>query len=355
MKKFLMGTTAIATAALLSTAAHAADDGLKLSLSGWYSGVVMAGSDGHSDTHDVTFEGWNGEIHFDAEATAANGLTYGFHIELEGTSQGDQIDESYLYLQGSFGKIILGADDPASAAMSYVSPSPDKNGILTVNSGDYTFGYTALTYNSDGDNQKLIYFTPRVAGFQLGLSYSPDGTEDITRGNVQGGFELDNDGAGQQFTAGLNFSKEFSGVSVGVSATYAYLEDEIGGNDQNTYGLGANLGFGIGAGTLTVGTSWLRTEDFGFSNEDVDAFDAGVQYAAGPWTVGVQSIWSDDVDFLGSGDDVWGLSVGGGYTVATGFDLAIGYIHYETDAWGIPAPGKGGTVDAFVLGTMLSF
>lgn len=353
MKKILLSTTALATAALLSTSALAADEGLKLTLGGFFSGVVLAGGDGNANTREVSFDSWNSEISFTAEGTASNGLTYGFQVQLEGASVGDQIDEAFLYFSGGFGRIEFGTNDPVAAQMGYVAPSPDANGILTVNSGDYMFN--AFTYNSDGDAGKVNYFTPRIAGFQLGLSYSPDGTQDPADGAVAGGFEPDNNGAGQQFTAGLNYSKEFSGVTLGLSGTYAFLESEISApflDDQTSYGFGANLGFGAGAGTITLGGSYLGIDSFGFfKDNDVSAYDVGVQYAQGAWTLGAQSIWWDEDAFP---DTIWGLSVGGGYKVATGLDLAVGYMHWDNQGGGGGAFTKE-DADVFLLGSMLSF
>ncbi len=355
MKKILLSTTALATAALLSTGAMAADEGLKLTLGGFFSGVVLAGGDGDADTREVSFDSWNSEISFTAEGTASNGLTYGFQIQLEGASVDDQIDEAYLYFSGGFGRLEFGTNDPVAAQMGYVAPSPDVNGILTVNSGDYMFN--AFTYNSDGDAGKVNYFTPRIGGFQLGLSYSPDGTQDPKDGAVAGGFERDDDflGAGQQFTAGLNYSKEFSGVTLGLSGTYAFLESETSSpflDDQTSYGFGANLGFAAGAGTVTLGGSYLGIDNFAFiQNDDVSAYDVGVQYAQGAWSLGAQSIWWDQDSFA---DTIWGVSVGGGYKIATGLDLAVGYMHWDNQG------GGGGTfnsedADVFLLGSMLSF
>ncbi|TDP43750.1 porin [Zavarzinia compransoris] len=355
MKKILLGTTALATAVLLTNAAHAADDGLKLTLGGFFSGVVLAGDDGNNNSRGISFDSWNSEISFTAEATAANGLTYGFQIQLEGASVADQIDEAYLYLSGGFGRIELGTQDPVAAQMGYVAPSPDATGVLTVNSGDYFIN--AFTYNSDGDAGKINYFTPRIGGFQLGLSYSPDGTQDPADGAVSGGFEPDNNvnGAGQQFTAGLNYSKEFSGVTLGLSGTYAWLEVEsptVGMDDQTSWGLGANIGFGAGAGTVTLGGSYLNITNFNFADsDDVSAYDAGVQYAQGPFTVGVQSIWWDQDSFA---DTIWGISVGGGYKVAAGLDLSLGYMHWDNQGGGGGAFSNT-NADVFLFGTTLSF
>lgn len=376
MKKLLLGTTALATAALLSAgAANAADDGLKFTVSGFYTGVLLAGDDNVAANRGISLDTWNSEIHLGAEATAANGLTYGFKVELEGYSTGDQIDESYLWLSGAFGKLIVGNDDSVAEKMGYVSPAPDAYGILSVNSPNYGFnGATATTINAiGGDASKLIYISPSFGGFQLGLSYSPDSCEDNVgaRACSIGGFESDANSTttagpdgilgtaddvstlafGQQFAAALSFAREFGKVSVGLSATYTWNEAESGSainyEDVTTWGVGGNLGFGVGAGTVTVGGSYLAMNDYtGIKGDDYSAYDAGVAYAQGPFTVGVQSIWADyDI----ANGEIWGLSVGGGYEVAPGLGVSAGYIHYDKES------AVGTDADVFLLGTKLSF
>lgn len=356
MKKLLLGTTALATAALLSAgAANAADDGLKFTVSGFYTGVLLAGDDNVAANRGISLDTWNSEIHLGAEATAANGLTYGFKVELEGYSTGDQIDESYLWLSGAFGKLIVGNDDSVAEKMGYVSPAPDAYGILSVNSPNYGFnGATATTINAvGGDASKLIYISPSFGGFQLGLSYSPDSCEDNVgaRACSNGGFEADNNGGvagGQQFAAGASFSREFGSTSVGLSGTYTWNESEGAGlEDVTTWGLGANVGFGVGKGTVTVGGSYLAMNDYtGAKGADYSAYDAGIVYAQGPFTVGVQSIWAD---FDVANGEIWGLSVGGGYEVAAGLGVSAGYIHYDKET------AVGTDADVFLLGTKLSF
>ncbi len=372
MNKLLLGTTALATAALLSAGAHAAE-GPKVTVSGFYTGVLMAGDDGVPSDRNVSLDTWNAEVHFNAEGTAANGLTYGAHIELEGTTQNDQIDESFMYLKGGFGQLIIGNDDPVGEKMGYISPAPDAYGILSVNSPNYNFGNPAgisaatITTVNDfgGDSSKVIYISPQLSGFQFGLSYSPDACEDRSCNN--GGFEADNnstvaDGVayGQQFAAALAFSKEFSGVNVGLSATYSWNEAEnVSGpnpppsvrfKDTTLYGFGANIGAPVGAGTVTLGGSYLATKNLnGLKDVDADAFDAGIQYAQGPWTVGVQSAWySDDRP----DHDMYAVSFGGGYEVATGLGVSAGMIHYDRQAGWL---ADASDANVFLVGTKLTF
>jgi len=42
------------------------------------------------------------EVWFGGRTTLANGITVGFDVQLEGNTSGDQIDESYLFVDGAF-------------------------------------------------------------------------------------------------------------------------------------------------------------------------------------------------------------------------------------------------------------
>src|SRR5262245_50844805 len=48
------------------------------------------------------------EVWFGGRTTLANGISVGFDVQLEGNTQGDQIDESYLFIDGAFGRLVLG-------------------------------------------------------------------------------------------------------------------------------------------------------------------------------------------------------------------------------------------------------
>lgn len=360
MKKLLLGTTALATAALLSAGTANAAEGLTMSVTGYFTGVMAFGDNGVANGRGVSFEDWDNEIWFTAEGVADNGLKYGFRVELEANTTGDQIDEQYMWLSGGFGKIIFGEDDGASEKMGYTSPAPDNYGILSVNSGNYVFGSTPTTINNTGDGTKLTYITPRIAGFQLGLSYAPEACED-RQGCLLNDFGVDNDGAGgQQFSAGLNFSKEFSGISVGLSGTYVWQEDELGiasvTDDQTSFGFGLNIGFAAGAGTVTTGASYLKIDNLGtIDGDDYEVYDAGVQYAQGPFTIGVQSIWADySAPTIGVDGDVWAMSIGGGYELAAGLGLSAGYIHYDRDS-SLGTSLGAFDADVFMVGSKLSF
>ncbi|RJF89636.1 porin [Oleomonas cavernae] len=362
MKKILLGTTALATAVLISAGAQAAAEPVSLKISGYFKGLVAFGDNGVTDARNVAVKSWDSEVHFTAKGVADNGLTYGARIELEGNTTGNQIDEAFLFFEGGFGKIEVGYDDSVAYQMLNTSPAPDKLGMLALNTPNYAWGgATAQTLDAlfNNDAAKLIYFTPRLAGFQLGVSYAPDVNynNNATSIGSDADFTLDNDAAyGQGTSVGLNYNQKLSTVTVGLSATYSWYEAELAPDDASYWGLGASLGFGIGEGTLTVGGSYAENNDRFASGvlADTQAYDVGVKYAMGPWSLGANYIWQDYG--RSSDDEMWGASVGGGYTLAPGLELSAGYIHYDRDASLTTVPADGdASADVFVLGTGLSF
>jgi len=49
------------------------------------------------------------EIWFGGRTTLANGIAIGFDVQLEGNTAGDVIDESYLFIDGAFGRVVMGS------------------------------------------------------------------------------------------------------------------------------------------------------------------------------------------------------------------------------------------------------
>ena len=83
----------------------------------------------------------DGEIHFEAIAFLDNGLEITAHVELEASTQEDQIDEHYLDVQSDWGLLRIGSDDPVSEAMFYVLPAA---GVPAGGVDDPVFFYSNL-------------------------------------------------------------------------------------------------------------------------------------------------------------------------------------------------------------------
>jgi hypothetical protein len=83
---------------------------------------------------------------------------------------------TYVYFEGDFGRVNVGAESAAPYLMAYAAPFVG----LGVNSPNFLLFAQqggAPTYSyliGSGDANKLTYFTPRISGFQFGISYTPN-------------------------------------------------------------------------------------------------------------------------------------------------------------------------------------
>jgi|GEM_PF-573725 len=235
-KRLLLGTTALATAALVSGAANAQ---IEMRLGGFMTQWFGYG-DNDSQYNLQQVDQWsNSEVFFLGRGVTDNGLVFGVNIQLEGNTSGDTIDESFMFVSSDrFGTIQLGSENSAGYLMQVAAPAV----ALPVNSGSQTqhianptgssvfrnpFGSTFIEPAGDNDGQKVTYFTPRLfgpeegQGFQLGFSYLPD--IDPTGGDRNG---LISDQANYMngWSVGLNYEGAFSGVEFIVSGGYFYAE-----------------------------------------------------------------------------------------------------------------------------------
>ena len=181
MKKVLLGTTALLGAGLVASPAFAAD-GIKLGVGGFFKTAYMVNFDddgegelGNERNTDGVFS--DAEIHFDGSTVLDNGLEVGGHVELEGETATDQIDEAYVFFSGGFGEFRMGSQDDALAVGSPVIATavggvPEvvrhgENGLL-VPPGDPEALAAAIRrfFEEDGLRGRLAEAAARsVAGF----------------------------------------------------------------------------------------------------------------------------------------------------------------------------------------------
>src|SRR3569623_3148688 len=180
----------------MAGAAHASD-GIKLDVGGFFQTVYQgvfdkkSGGDGHFGDHrNVDRFVHNAEVHFKGETTLDNGLTVGAQIELEGENANDQIDKSFVYWSGGFGKVQIGSQDgpiggycilPPGATANFSAFSPNVWG------SNAPVGSNAACIDVLGNSQSIIYSTPNFNGFQLIVGYTPsNNAEDYTQAGVNG-------------------------------------------------------------------------------------------------------------------------------------------------------------------------
>ena len=224
MKKAILGTTALVAAGAFATSPASASDKIQLGVGGYMQSTYFyQDSDEPAGTASrisdrVTQEG---EIHFTGETTLDNGLKFGVNVQLEAYQATDQVDETYIYVEGSFGRVLLGSENSASYLMHYTSPSPvpmysaDSNNIAPTGQANTTYN------NMFSDADKITYFSPRFAGFQFGASYVPDGNAETgSSGNTQFQAPAFEAGLDRGYSVAVNYVNKFGGVDLGVSAGF---------------------------------------------------------------------------------------------------------------------------------------
>ena len=200
MRKLLLGTTALAAAATLSTNAALAD----VSIAGSYEFTYASRSSqitsldgtsmGHGDTDMVvTFSN-----------KTDSGLDLSFRYDIGAVESSDQAltgDEASLSISGGFGKIVLGTDDDASDAyeldeMDLVGEEP------TSSHASASIGQTSGVSSTDA--MKIAYHLPAMGGLTSGISFADSGAA----------------GGSDKTTYGLNYGVSAGGadITLGYSA-----------------------------------------------------------------------------------------------------------------------------------------
>ena len=411
MKKAHLGTTALVAGSLLATPSIAADP-IKLELRGYFQAMIILGQIGRDvstagvgQSYQSTNFKYEGEIWFTGTTKLDNGTSVGIRVELEAWSQGsgisatnptggaDNLDEEYIFAFGDWGRVEFGGTDAASFKMVYSSPSAligwgfnDHNFWLWGNnflaSNQAGRGFSILGTGASqnvgfsGDATKLTYFTPRFAGLQVGISYTPAFSATASTATCsfrQGGGNFNNcPRNGNQWTNGIdigaNYLNKFGDVSVALYGGYA-----TAGFDRGPTGIGNApapsifgryktwaVGGQLGIAGFTVGGG-LGRDNMGLRGANaVRWYTASVMYETGPWQMSV-GWWggrNDDRTRTPSSQNVPGkdkldyFEAGANYTLSPGIRLTGG-VFYQMGS-GQSKSEKADTW-AVVLGTALTF
>ena len=281
-------------------------------------------------------------IDIKAEGTLDNGLVAGVDAKLQLDNDWNGNGGSYAsfrqlfaYLEGGFGKFEIGGTDGAAYKMHYTSPwFVPGNGVDSPNIYNAALSPVSVTTFSlmATDSNKVSYFTPRLAGFQLGLSYTPDAATHWPRPN---GYGISPKYTGSSpfirdvFEAALNYAGTLGGVDVGVDGFYTTGKSSIDSTDPEEYGFGANLGY-MG---FTLGGAYKEAKDIqgspigmlAVTDAEQKTWTAGLSYGTGPWTVGVAYLHGkeDNYTIVGGNKENDSWQVGGGYNLGSGVDVGL--------------------------------
>ncbi len=376
MKKALLASTAIVGAALLSAPAQAgtvgSGDNLEVRLSGfmWFQGHWLDEDSSAGFGRGYDFDIPETEVHLNARNTADNGITYGVSIELEvNTDATNNGDEVWAFLDGDFGRVEMGDQDDATNRMlvgayqahqGICGPFGGLGCILPVFHsalGDNFIARTDWQVGTSSDDTKVIYFSPRFSGFQIGASFTPD-----SGGSGASFGEVDNNGSYESMIGlGINFTEKFGDFGVSVSGLYETADVEnISGSpttakqeDLEVYYIGAKVdyaGFTVGANYTDAGDSSFLVSEANAGAGDAKLYQVAVGYKQGPW--GVSAWYSNgEQDNTGTTEDEterWGI--GGRYAIAPGWQIRADYSANDVKIADVSNDSQ-----AFILTNMINF
>lgn len=323
MKKILLGTTTLIGAASLFAGAALAETP-KVTVGGYANFEVgMVGDDLDANQRAHAFRN-DTQVSFKIDGKNDSGLGYGGEVSLLADTTNDirgrgaNASKTMVYVDGMWGRFEMGSSvgvdgtmkvDAASIARATGGVNGDWN--YFANAADQFLAMASLplgygnlnsaTANFTGDHtdenlSKVTYYTPRFAGFQLGLSYLPDeinrgqGFTGIAAPHPIGPDRRDNqEGFSQNiFVGGINYDNTFGDIGVTLGATGMAGDAMVATyEDLTAWNVGAKLsymGFSLAGSYGDWGDSNTLKAD---NADDTHYWSVGGAYEYGPFGASV--------------------------------------------------------------------
>lgn len=298
MKKLLMGTTAVAGAvAILGGAAAMAQEAPTLTINGTSRfAVYMADQDQRDGIgKGYKFSTENTEIHFNLAGQADNGLRYALKVEMDANAHNQgNADEIRIRLQGDWGIVDLGDEDgvedlmPVGGYRILAGRGGWDGGIFNIFNPIGVKRTAQGVVGDTSDATKISYYTPRIAGFQAGVSFTPNVNQD---GQAKRS-DRDDTGFQNHWALGLAYQETFNEVSVSLGGAYSWATAKrtVFGERENVraYSLGGWVGyagFRVGGGYGNSGRSGEQSVNPNYSRDSW--WDVAADYTMGPWRASV--------------------------------------------------------------------
>ena len=323
-------------------------------------------------------------------AKADNGLEYGARIRVRADNSnlaGRTLtqDRAYIFAQGGFGQVRIGTSNTyndetiVSRPIDYLpfglfdqavawggaNGRPVSTNQTATTGG---LGQGSVVWPTFGDvATRIVYFSPRFAGFQLGASYTPrtdDSQNSVDRSEFANARTLASPVSNSfqdVIELGANYNATFGAVTVKAGAGYQWGEaSDVTGTtfrDMNAWQAGAQVGFAgvtLGGSYTDWGKSGLNRAITPGAEGAAKIWQLGAQYTMGPIVVGAGWMYGEDSgSFTAIGKrEVNIYEVGVSYTVAPGFAVQAQYDYFENDGDTVATQDKGSVV---LLRTTLAF
>ncbi len=214
MRKYLLSTSALAGAVLLSSAAIA-----DVSISGTVEWEMISGDTDNAAT-DGTSMTTNNEVLIDFTNKTDSGLTITYNMDIDGDA-GAGIDDNSMSISGGFGKLIFGETDGVEDQMAISADAlvAEEHNMSSTLDADNTI-MTATGSQLDGNTNKATYLLPAMGGLSAGVSYTDSGAATST----------------DTTAFGLTYAMEAAGAGITVAYTTATTEAATQDSDATTIG-----------------------------------------------------------------------------------------------------------------------
>jgi len=298
MRKYLLSTSALAGAALLSSAAVA-----DVSISGSFE-FDYAARDSNIAANDGNLMGHDQEVHVNFTNKTDSGLTITANNQFK-TSSGAQDDVS-VSISGGFGKVTMGKTDGANDAygMNAMGLVQEEEGGHLYSTGSNTATIQTSTGGQGGNNLQASYHLPAMGGLTAGVSV---GTGTIAANNEWSAF-------------GLKYAMNTGDAAVTLGYSTKTIETATAADNDNT-SMGVNVA--MGAISVTASASTKTGVD-----EDINTQSAGVSYDLGNGlVVAAASVKSEDDD--DAGEEYNMTTYEAAYTIASGLSAVLNVSDFD--------------------------
>lgn len=327
-------------------------------------GYVDEDNEGGSGKPNQDFEA-DGRLNVTASTVLDSGLQIGISAEVQLDDEGrdsaladsdnsDHVDFEYdFFIDGAFGRAEFGEEDGAGDKSSIIAPDilggqylNDPRLFFQTKPGAAAPQEVNTIVDVGDDDLKVMYFTPRVAGVRLGVSYAPQTEHEEFKNAVQ---------------VGLTYVKSFDDLQVQLGAAYGTAgadKPAVGGptDDAEEWQVGANLLWG----GFTFGGSYLEGDNSAnngrdpLGNHEETNWDVGASYTTGPWSFGaIYGKNKRDIEGASFDTGLNALEVAVNYMLSPGISIGGGYFYFDYD--GGPLLVDDNAANNFVIETALKF
>jgi len=386
MKKLLLGTTALVGASFAATAAMAAPEVKIGGFLDFQAGFMSQDTDGFGPAPGVPSVNTERGFGFvtDTEVTIRvsdkldNGLAWSVKIELEadadnanGTAN-DNGDEVSLVLSGSWGQLTLGNEDGPVDSKNYIGDAMITGIGVTGARGFRRWTDTRSFSNNlwvagadpqnSSDATKIMYYTPTIAGFQFGVSYSADSNDNGRQRSEDGG--TSSVGFENWWEIGASYDVKVSDdLALGFTAAASLADSEdTSTEDIRSWLVSAKAEFGGFTAAIAYADDGKSDTLKSLTNKDTSGYAAGLKYTTGPYVVGVSYMHNKQGANAGTEQnssatakftsDVFTL--GAQYTLGAGLVMYADTWYFTSDSDGVKSASENSGI-GMLIGTRATF